>query len=87
MLKAAEWTLALEDSPGVPRAVFLAVCASCGAESVEAREESLSVEVWALKHTGLNPSHRRFTLHTAQPWLVSPAPGNPYYDREAVERH
>ncbi|SFC84621.1 hypothetical protein SAMN05421773_106255, partial [Streptomyces aidingensis] len=42
---------------------------------------------WALKHTGLNPSHRRFTLHTAQPWLVSPAPGNPYYDREAVERH
>ncbi|SFD41183.1 hypothetical protein SAMN05421773_114171, partial [Streptomyces aidingensis] len=45
------------------------------------------MEVWALKHTGLNPSHRRFTLHTAQPWLVSPAPGNPYYDREAVERH
>ncbi|MFD7508015.1 hypothetical protein ACFV5N_01510 [Streptomyces sp. NPDC059853] len=38
--------------------------------------------MWAVKHTGLNPSHRQFKLFTEWFWRVVPAPGNPYYDLE-----
>ncbi|WP_139238397.1 MULTISPECIES: hypothetical protein [Streptomyces] len=87
MIKTAEWTLSLDESPDVPRIVYRAACLECGMVSLPGSDESLSVEVWAIKHTGLNPSHRRFTLRTAQPWVVEPAPGNPYYDAEMDERH
>ncbi|WP_175541566.1 transporter substrate-binding domain-containing protein [Streptomyces aidingensis] len=52
MIKSADWTLTLEDAPGIPRAVFLAECLECGGRSPESAEESLSVEMWAEQLTG-----------------------------------
>ncbi|SFB87800.1 hypothetical protein [Streptomyces aidingensis] len=80
VIRTTEWTLTLDPSPELPRAEFTAECADCGARSLTARDEPLSVEVWTIKHTGLNPSHRRFTLRIEQRWVVEPAPGNPYHD-------
>ncbi|WP_158674717.1 hypothetical protein [Streptomyces hoynatensis] len=44
--------------------------------------EPQPVEMWTLRHTGLNPTHRQFKLTTEWLWRVCPAPGNPYFELE-----
>lgn len=83
VIKAAEWTLTEETAEGAPRAIFRVECLTCGGESEMVDNQPLPVEMWAVKHTGLNPSHRQFKLFTEWFWRVVPAPGNPYY---ALER-
>uniref|UniRef100_UPI00404014A9 DUF7848 domain-containing protein n=1 Tax=Streptomyces sp. TG1A-60 TaxID=3129111 RepID=UPI00404014A9 len=41
------------------------------------------VEVWALKHTGLHPTHRQFKATAETFWRVTPAEGNPYREHDA----
>ncbi|WP_159049423.1 hypothetical protein [Streptomyces sp. NRRL WC-3618] len=43
----------------------------------------MPVEVWALKHTGLNPTHRQFKAMAETFWRVTPAEGNPYRESDA----
>ena len=83
IIRAAEWTLGPEISEGAPQAIFIAVCVTCAAESEPVDDERLPVEVWTLKHTGLNPSHRLFQFKTESFWRVTPTPGNPYYGIDA----
>ncbi|GAB2876525.1 DUF7848 domain-containing protein [Streptomyces mayteni] len=82
IIKAAEWTLTEETAEGAPRAIFRVGCITCGAESEAVDNEPNPVETWALRHTGLNPTHRQFKLTTEWFWRVCPAPGNPYFDLE-----
>lgn len=82
IIKAAAWTLRLETGEGVPQGIYSAVCLSCGAESEATDNERLPVEVWALKHTGLIPGHRRFKAKAETFWCVSPAEGNPYRETD-----
>ncbi|WP_127356849.1 DUF7848 domain-containing protein [Actinacidiphila soli] len=56
IIRAAEWILGQETSEGAPQAIFVVVCMTCAEESQPVDDERLPVEVWALKHTGLNPS-------------------------------
>ncbi|MGP3982892.1 DUF7848 domain-containing protein [Streptomyces sp. KR80] len=80
IIRAAEWTLGPETGEGAPQAIFSVACVTCHEESQPVDDERLPMEIWALKHTGLNPAHRQFRLTTESFWRVTPAPGNPYYD-------
>ncbi|WP_456318724.1 DUF7848 domain-containing protein [Actinacidiphila soli] len=44
----------------MPVAIFSVACIACREESEATDNERLPVEVWALKHTGLNPMHRQY---------------------------
>ncbi|UUU34414.1 hypothetical protein JIX56_33765 [Streptomyces sp. CA-210063] len=83
IIKAAEWTLGPDAGDEVPETVYSVVCLSCGAVSPAMDDERLPVEVWALKHTGMNPDHRRFKAKAETFWRVSPAEGNPYCEKAA----
>jgi hypothetical protein len=78
VIKAAEWTLSEETAEGAPRGIFSVACIACGAESLCVDDDRLPVELWALKHTGLNPTHRQFQPRVLGFWRVDPAPGNPF---------
>ena len=78
IIRAAEWTLCVDTAEGAPQGIFSAACITCGAESPSVDDDRLPVELWALKHTGLNPSHRQFQSQMLGFWRVDPAPGNPY---------
>lgn len=86
IIKAAEWTLSEETAEGAPRPIFSVTCIICGAASGAVDNVSLPVEMWALKHTGLNTTHRQYKLMTEWFWRVSPAPGNPLYEHESGDR-
>jgi hypothetical protein len=80
IIKAAEWTLSAGGGEGAPEAIFVVECMSCHAESAPVDNDRLEVEMWALRHTGGNPSHRLFKLRTESYWRTDPAPGNPYHE-------
>lgn len=83
VIKATEWTLGTETAEGAPRGVYSAVCITCGAEARPTDNEPSPVEVWALKHTGLNPTHRQYKAMVETYWRVTPAEGNPYRGSDA----
>lgn len=83
VIKAAPWTLAEDTSEGATRGIFRMECLACGATSGHVDNVSEPVEMWALKHTGLNVTHRQFKLFTEWFLRASPAPGNPLYEMEA----
>jgi hypothetical protein len=85
IIKAAEWTLGPETGEGAPQAIYSAVCMACGAEAQPTDNERLPVEVWTIKHTGLNPTHRQFKAMTETYWSVTPAEGNPYRESDAAQ--
>jgi hypothetical protein len=80
IITAAEWTLGAETAEGAPQGIFGAKCITCGAEAVPMDDDRLPVEVWTLKHTGANPSHRQYVASVHTFWRVSPAPGNPFHE-------
>ncbi|WP_456318736.1 DUF7848 domain-containing protein [Actinacidiphila soli] len=80
VIKAAEWTLSEETAEGAPRGIFGVLCIACGVESPCVDDDRLPVEVWAIKHTGLNPMHRQYQPKILGFWRVDPAPGNPYLE-------
>ncbi|MFC5244683.1 hypothetical protein [Streptomyces atrovirens] len=41
------------------------------------------MEIWALKHTDLNPAHRQYKAMVETYWRVTPAEGNPYQELDA----
>lgn len=79
VIRPAEWTLTADPSEGTPHGVFQVMCPSRGLASMRVEDEQLPVEVWALKHTGPHPTHRRFRLVTESYWPVTPASGNPHH--------
>lgn len=83
IIKSAVWTLREGGGEGAPEAVFVVACMACRADSGPVENDRLAVEMWALKHTGMNPSHRLFQLRTESYWWTAPAPGNPYHERES----
>lgn len=83
IIRAAEWTLGAETSEGAPTGIYSAECITCGARAQPTDNEPLPVEVWALKHTGLNPSHRQYKSMVETFWRVTPAEGNPYREIDA----
>lgn len=86
IIKAAEWTLGPETRSGAPDGIYSAVCVTCGAEARPTDNERLPVEVWALRHTGVNPTHRQFKAMAETFWRVTPAEGNPYRDQDAQDQ-
>jgi hypothetical protein len=83
IIRSAEWALRDGGGEGAPEAIFIVACMSCHGESDPVDNDRLAVEMWALKHTGLNPEHRLFKLKTESFWRTAPVPGNPYYESEA----
>lgn len=55
---------------------------ACGAEAPAQDNDRASVEVWALKHTGRNPTHRQYKAMIETYWRVTPAEGNPYRESD-----
>ncbi|MEU3896879.1 hypothetical protein [Streptomyces sp. NPDC045251] len=82
IIKAAEWALGPETGEGAPQAVHSAVCMDCGQEAPASDHGRVPVEMWALKHTGLNPSHRQYKAMIETYWRVTPAEGNPYRESD-----
>jgi hypothetical protein len=85
IIKAAEWTLGLETAQGATQGIYSAECLTCGAQAQPTGNKRLPVEVWALKHTGLNPTHRQFKATAETFWRVTPAEGNPYHEAAQAE--
>ncbi|MFI5568965.1 hypothetical protein ACIA6T_16760 [Streptomyces sp. NPDC051740] len=83
IVKAAEWALGTEVGEGDPQAVYSALCMTCGAEAPASDDSPEHVEIWALKHTGLNPAHRQYKAMVETYWRVTPAEGNPYRELDA----
>lgn len=83
IIKSAEWALRDGGGEGAPQAIFIVECMTCHRKSQRVDNDRLAVEMWALKHTGLNPQHRLFKLKTECYWRTAPVPGNPYYEGEA----
>ncbi|MCX4909662.1 hypothetical protein OHA11_36260 [Streptomyces sp. NBC_00878] len=81
IIKAAAWTLGPETRESVPAGVYSAECLTCGAQAQPTNNERLPIEIWALKHTGLNPDHRRFKATAQTFWHVTPAENNPYHEK------
>ncbi|MEU1626611.1 hypothetical protein ABZ746_15035 [Streptomyces sp. NPDC020096] len=82
IIRGAEWNLGAETTPGAPEAIYVVECVACHDQSDPVDNDRLEVEMWALKHTGRNTSHRLFKLKTETFWRVSPVPGNPLYEGE-----
>ncbi|WP_406414844.1 hypothetical protein [Streptomyces sp. NBC_01614] len=82
VIKAAEWTLGAETGDGAPQAIYSAVCMACGVEAPASDNDPAPVEVWALKHTGLNPGHRQYKAMVETYWRVAPAEGNLYRESD-----
>jgi len=85
IIKAAEWTLGPDTREDVPAGVYSAECLTCGAQVQPTANERLPVEIWALKHTGLNPDHRQFRATTETFWRVTPTEGNPYRQKDTQD--
>ncbi|MFI8093231.1 hypothetical protein ACIF9R_33790 [Streptomyces sp. NPDC086080] len=83
IIKGADWTLGPETAPEAPRGIYSAVCITCGAEAPASDNDAVPVEIWALKHTGLNPHHRQYKAMVETYWRVAPAVGNPYREIDA----
>ncbi|WP_369223381.1 hypothetical protein AB5J52_20650 [Streptomyces sp. R39] len=83
IIAAADWTLGVETAAGAPTGIYSAVCLACGAQAQPTDNERLPVEVWALKHTGRNPTHRQFKATAENFWRVTPAEDNPYRASDA----
>ncbi|QHA04617.1 hypothetical protein GQF42_16130 [Streptomyces broussonetiae] len=84
IIKAAEWTLGPETAEGAPKEpMYEAECLTCEEQSGATDGDLLPAEVWALKHTGLNPTHRTYRAIITSFWRVSPTEGNPYSELEA----
>ncbi|WP_149547718.1 hypothetical protein [Streptomyces marokkonensis] len=83
IIKAAEWALEPEAGESAPRAIYSALCMACGAEAPASDDSPEPVEIWALKHTGLNPAHRQYKAMVETYWRVAPAEGNPYRELDA----
>jgi hypothetical protein len=83
IIRAAEWALGVDTSKDAPQSTCFAVCLTCGGKSEASADDRLAVEIWALKHTGLNPSHRHYKATTETHWRVTPAEGNPYRESDA----
>ncbi|MET8677360.1 hypothetical protein ABZW18_07175 [Streptomyces sp. NPDC004647] len=83
IIKAAEWALAPETAEGAPAVpLYEAECTTCGDQSRVAEGDQLAPELWAMKHTGLNTTHRTYRAVITSFWRVSPAPGNPLHRGE-----
>ncbi|MGW2706977.1 DUF7848 domain-containing protein [Streptomyces sp. NPDC001340] len=83
VIKAAEWSLGPETAEGAPKQpIYESECLSCKAQSGGTDGERLPAEIWALKHTGANPTHRTYRAIITSFWRVSPAEGNPYRELE-----
>jgi hypothetical protein len=80
LITAAEWTLGPETAQGAPAGIYSAQCLACGVRARPTDNDPVPVEEWALKHTGLNPTHRQFRATVEGFWRVSPAEGNPYHE-------
>ncbi|MDX3555323.1 hypothetical protein PV729_26755 [Streptomyces europaeiscabiei] len=86
IIKAAEWALGPETAQGATQGIYSAECLTCGAQAQPTDNERLPVEVWALKHTGLNPTHRQFKATAETFWRVTPTGDNPYRESAAESR-
>jgi hypothetical protein len=83
IIRAAAWTLGPETGEGAPTGIYSAECLTRGAQAQPTDNECLLVEVWTLKHTGLDPTHRQFKATAETFWRVTPADGNPYRESNA----
>ncbi|WP_274561989.1 hypothetical protein [Streptomyces spiramyceticus] len=83
IIRAADWTLGPDVSDGAPDQPLHDVeCTTCGESPDCAVGDRLPAEIWALKHTGLKPTHRGYRAVQTTFWRASPAPGNPLYSSE-----
>ncbi|MFI8091377.1 hypothetical protein ACIF9R_24155 [Streptomyces sp. NPDC086080] len=78
VISAAGWALEPETGEDAQHAVYSAVCMVCGAEAPASANSPEPAEIWALKHTGLNPAHRQYKAMVESYWCVTPAADNPY---------
>lgn len=83
IIRAAAWVLGPETAEAAPEGIYSAECLTCGAQAKSTDDGRLPVEVWTLKHTGLNPTHRRYKATAETFWRVTPADGNPYRESDA----
>ncbi|MGW2595441.1 DUF7848 domain-containing protein [Streptomyces sp. NPDC001515] len=80
VIRHTDWRLGVDTRPEAPGPVFEMECTTCG-QSSEAASHTEDPEVWALRHTGRNTSHRSYQATITSFFRVTPAPGNPLHER------
>lgn len=76
VLRHVEWHLGPDTSPGAPdAALYQAECRVCGDASPVSAGRTDAPEVWAMRHTGRNPSHTGYKAVTTSYWRMTPVDG------------
>jgi hypothetical protein len=65
------WTIAVDAGPDAEAITHAIQCAACGEQSL-VFEEIGSAQLWALRHSGLNPAHRGYREIITRPWRALP---------------
>ncbi|MGW2515341.1 DUF7848 domain-containing protein, partial [Streptomyces scopuliridis] len=74
IIRSVMWTLRQYTSRGAPVApVHQSECATCGDRSPAEEGSRVGPEVWALIHTGRNPSHRDYRATVTTMWRAFPS--------------
>jgi len=79
VIKRADWTLSVDQTPGASGPIFELECTSCD-EGSGPSEDRATPEMWALRHTGRHPGHRGYRAQATAFFRVDPAPGNPLHE-------
>jgi hypothetical protein len=67
VIRHEQWTLTPDREPDAAPVGYKMVCAVCGEDS-EVSDEWNEPHLWALKHSGRNPSHLSFRETITRPW-------------------
>ncbi|MEE4494151.1 DUF7848 domain-containing protein [Streptomyces sp. BE230] len=81
VVRHADWTIGVDRTPGTSDPVHEIECTTC-MERSDAHGQRTPPEDWALSHAGRNPSHRGYRAIITSFLHVTPAPGNPLYEKQ-----
>jgi RimJ/RimL family protein N-acetyltransferase len=71
VLRFETWTISRHTEPDAEPTTHAIQCAACGEKSL-VFDELAPAQLWALKHAGLNPTHRAYREIIARPWQARP---------------
>ncbi|MFE1957117.1 hypothetical protein [Streptomyces sp. NPDC059479] len=84
VIRSVAWTVRTDTTPDAPaQPLYEAECTTCGEMSGAEEGSRVGPEMWALIHTGKNPSHRSYKGAETTFWRVFPSDGSAVGDSSA----
>ncbi|MFF3793814.1 hypothetical protein ACFYXW_27840 [Streptomyces sp. NPDC001981] len=80
IMRTVLWRLHQSEPPAPQEPLYEVECTTCEERSECTEGDRLAPELWTLKHTAANPSHRVYRAIVTMFWQVSPAEGQEVAD-------